>query len=168
LARSIVARRREIADLLRLQVFGLAWAATGIDQHYPAQFDPAQRDLDPDTNFSGATPPLLPEAMLAYEVMSRTIQAAGSAHVVLVNEPILISRGANSDVRYNAFYPRWAYDAYREQLRRRAAGWGVRYLDLWDAVPEGEFTNSAVHLTAKGSDLIAAQLAPLLGTPPTR
>jgi hypothetical protein len=75
---------------------------------------------------------------------------------------MLISEGANSDVRYNFFYPRWAYDIYRKLLREDMAARGVRYLDLWDSVPQAEFTNSAVHLTPAGSQMLADRLGPEL------
>ena len=39
-------------------------------------------------------------------------------------EPMLISAGKNSDIRYNFFYPRWAYDEYRRQMAERAAARG--------------------------------------------
>ena len=82
--------------------------------------------------------------------------------LIVVNEPMLISQGANSDMRYNFFYPRWAYDKYRDLLRADMARRGVRYVDLWDAVPQSEFTNSAVHLTPAGSLLLAGRLGPEL------
>ena len=65
------------------------------------------------------------------------MQACRAAPDVMpfVNEPILISNGLNSDIRYNFFYPRWAYDEYRLQLTEHAAGRNWRYLDLWDLVP---------------------------------
>jgi len=76
-----------------------------------------------------------------------------------VNEPILISRGENSDIRYNFFYPRWAYDDYRQALQAKAIANGWNYLDLWDLVPESEFTNSAIHLTPAGEQLLAERIA---------
>ncbi|MCZ7670394.1 MAG: hypothetical protein M5U34_26160 [Chloroflexi bacterium] len=45
---------------------------------------------------------------------------AGDVPVLLINEPMFISSGRNSDLRYNAFYPRWAYDQYREMLGETA------------------------------------------------
>jgi hypothetical protein len=36
---------------------------------------------------------------------------------------------------------------------------GWRYLDTWNLVPEGEFTNSAIHLTPAGEGLLAQRLA---------
>ena len=77
---------------------------------------------------------------------------------ILVNEPMLISDGSNSDIRYNFFYPRWAYDAYRQQLAEHAASRHWNYIDLWDLVPASEFTNTAIHLTPAGERLLADKI----------
>lgn len=164
--RTLFGRRRALADLLRLQLYGVKWAATGIDQDYPADYPPAQVDLDPDLSYHGLTPPDLPADALAWEVLEASMRLAREqgVPVVLVNEPMLVSAGENSDVRYNFFYPRWAYDAWREELTARAAAAGVPLLDLWDALPPDAFTNSAIHLTpeaqARTAELIAPALCP--------
>ena len=68
--------------------------------------------------------------------------------MLLVNEPMFISDGQNSDVRYNFFYPRWAYDDYRRLLTSNSARGGWQMIDLWDAIPDaGCYTDSPVHLT---------------------
>jgi hypothetical protein len=159
LDRTLWGRRREIADRLRLQLFGATWAATGLDQHYPETYEPVQRDFEPDEKFRDRTradglPPL---AFYAFD------EAQSGAPLLVVNEPIYISDGTNSDVRYDAFYPRWAYDAYRERLRDEMRARGIEYLDLWDAVPAGEFTNSAVHRSARGERIVADALAARIG-----
>jgi lysophospholipase L1-like esterase len=71
----------------------------------------------------------------------------------------LISNGANSDLRYNFYYPRWAYDDYREILDAFSADQGLDFLDYWDLIPESEFTNTAIHATPRGVSLLAADLA---------
>jgi len=74
---------------------------------------------------------------------------------------MLISEGANSDIRYNSFYPRWAYDAYRRWLHEQRDRQGWLLLDLWDALPDAEcYTDSAVHLTPACSEQLAALLGP--------
>ena len=77
---------------------------------------------------------------------------------MIVNEPILISNGRNSDIRYDFFYPRWAYDQYRVLMTAKAAAQGWNYLDLWNILPMTEFTNSAVHYTQAGARLLADKL----------
>ncbi|MDW8396446.1 MAG: SGNH/GDSL hydrolase family protein [Anaerolineae bacterium] len=162
--RTLVGRRRDVADWLRLQLYGLLWAATGVDQYYPETYEPAQRDLEADVAWHGLRPPSLPAEALALDVLAAGVKMSheAGAEVLLVNEPILISAGRNSDVRYNFFYPRWAYDDYRRILRQWAEAHQVRYLDAWDAVPEPEFTDSAVHLTPKGTRLFAERLLAVL------
>ena len=155
--------RRELADLIRLQLYGVMWAASGIDQHYPADYTPVQRDLERDASFRALMPPTLPRESLGFSVLTDMAGALNGVPLIVVNEPMLISAGANSDVRYNFFYPRWAYDQYRVLLRETMTQTtGARYLDLWDRVPQSEFTNSAVHLTPAGSQMLADALAPEL------
>jgi hypothetical protein len=85
--------------------------------------------------------------------------SAAPVPTLLVNEPILVSNSANSDLRYNFFYPRWAYDEYRQLLAEHAAARNWHYLDLWDLVPMQEFTNSAIHLTPEGEAMLANEIA---------
>jgi hypothetical protein len=149
---TFVNRRRHLADLLRLQINGLLWAATGIDQYYPEDYERAQIDLDeftPDVSLSD---------VLSFEILDAGMSAA-NVPTLLINEPILISNGRNSDIRYNFFYPRWAYDEYRTLLAERAKQNNWNYLDTWDLVPMQEFTNSGVHMTPYGESLLATQVA---------
>ncbi|MCS7056889.1 MAG: hypothetical protein NZM18_12040 [Thermoflexales bacterium] len=161
LDRTIVGQRRALADWLRLQAYGALWGATRIDHHIPQTYEPAQRDLEADSSFKGMQPPTLPKDALAFDVLDAGIRMAdeAGASALIVNEPILISPGRNGDVRYNFFYPRWAYDQYRALLQAHLAARGVAYLDAWNLVPQEEFTNSAVHLTPKGTRLLAEALA---------
>lgn len=164
--RTLIGQRRNLADALRLQLLALPWAATGIDQDYPDTYTPAARNLQADASFDGRTGPNLPAESLAWDVLQAGMTLAGGTPVLLVNEPILISQGANSDVRYNFFYPRWAYDSYRSQLAALAAQNQWRYLDLWDAIPEAHFTNSAVHLDPAGVTLLAQKIGTAIGCKP--
>ncbi len=157
---TFVGQRRAIANNLRLQLYGTLWAATGIDQVYPKDYVRAQIDLDPSDEFHGLTAAdqgSLQDA-LAFDVLEAGLSAS-SVPTLLVNEPILISNGANSDIRYNFFYPRWAYDEYRQLLEQRSATHGWKYFDFWDLVPLREFTNSGVHLTPKGEAILTGKVA---------
>jgi hypothetical protein len=157
---TLVGQRRELADVLRLQLYGVMWAATGIDQDYPATYERTQSDFDAnDTAFHDLKSPPLTENDLALDLLTAGVQAAGTAPVLLVNEPIFISQGKNSDVRYNAVYPRWAYDGYRRLLAEKSQQQGWAYLDVWNLVPASEFTNSVVHLTPAGSQLLANNIS---------
>jgi hypothetical protein len=155
---TFVSRRRELANFLRLQINGLLWAATGIDQYYPKNYERAQIDLDADEEFHGLQQGVDLRKALSFDILDAGVTAA-AVPTLLVNEPILISNGRNSDIRYNFFYPRWAYDEYRDLLVERSRQNHWNYLDTWDLVPMQEFTNSGVHMTPYGESLLAAQLA---------
>jgi hypothetical protein len=157
-SRTLIGQRRNLADLFRLQMYGVMWAATGIDQTYPLDYEHAQTDFGTDTDFHGMQPPVLDEEQLAFDVLEAGLQAAGDTPVLLVNEPMLISTGANSDLRYNFFYPRWVYDQWRQRMAEKAAAGGWNYLDLWNLVPADQFTNSAIHLTPEGETLLAERV----------
>ncbi|MFN3492473.1 MAG: hypothetical protein ACK40V_09670, partial [Anaerolineales bacterium] len=96
----------------------------------------------------------------ALSALEAGFRAAGKTPVLLVNEPMLISSGTNSSIRYNFFYPRWAYDEYRKLMFALSEERHWQYLDLWDIVPANEFTNSAIHLTPSGEKILAEHLAP--------
>jgi len=155
---TFVGQRRALADLLRLQMYGALWASTGIDQVYPENYERAQTDLDVNIEFHGMSRPSELRNALALDVLDALMKAA-DVPALLVNEPMLISDGLNSDVRYNFFYPRWAYDEYRQTLSQHASAKGWNYLDLWDLIPSNEFTNSAIHLTPYGESLFAGKIA---------
>ena len=50
LGRTIIGQRRALADLLRLQIYGFSWAATGIDQAVPEEIPLRADDLEPDVS----------------------------------------------------------------------------------------------------------------------
>jgi hypothetical protein len=77
---------------------------------------------------------------------------------LIVNEPIFISDGENSDLRYNLWYPRWAYDSYRQLYQAAAENLDWHFLDLWNSIDSDEFTDSPVHLTPTGTQYLAEQL----------
>jgi len=162
-ARSLVGQRRELADLVRLQTLGLAWAATGIDQDIPADIPLRKTDLDDDLSWKDlAKPTTLDDELLAMDVLAAGVARAGGIPMLIVNEPMFISQGQNSDLRYNSFYPRWAYDQYRQLLAQAAQANGWAYLDLWGAIPPEEFTDTPVHLTPAGEQMLADRLGPVV------
>jgi hypothetical protein len=164
--RTLVGRRRALADLLRLQLYGVLWGATGIDQDIPATYTPRAEDLADDNTFHGLQPLRLAPADLALDVLAAGVAEAGATPVLIVNEPMFVSQGQNSDIRYNFFYPRWAYDDYRQILADEAAARGWAYMDLWDAVSNTEYTDSPIHLTPAGTAQLAARLGEAIQTGP--
>ena len=152
---TVAGSRRELADLIRLQLYGVMWAATGIDQYIPEEYTARTEDLPADESFHDLKPPSLEKSDLALDILEAGISMANDTPILFVNEPMFISQGKNSDIRYNFYYPRWAYDNYREILLNESTSNDWIYIDLWDQIPNTEFTNSAVHLTPEGSQQFA-------------
>ena len=156
---TLINRRRELADILRLQLYGVMWSATGIDQEYAEQYNPATRDFEADDlDFYDFEIGILDEDNLALDVIANAVEQNPETQFIIINEPILISRGENSDIRYNFYYPRWAYDQYREIIQASIDQYGIEYYDYWDVVPEENFTNSAIHLDLEGETILADRI----------
>ena len=155
---TLIGQRRTLADLVRLQLYGVMWSATGIDQYYPATYEPPQKDLTKDDTFQGLQPPKLFPQDLSLDVLQAGKTLSGDVPVIYVNEPIYLSNGENSDLRYNFFYPRWAYDQYRLLFSQICQSKGWQCLDEWNLVPPNEFTNSAIHMTSHGTQLLASEI----------
>jgi hypothetical protein len=155
---TLIGQRRAIADILRLQLLGIPWAATGIDQYYPSTYDPPQNNLENDDTFHGLQPPVLNPTDLSMDVLSAGSEMSQDIPMIIVNEPIFLSDGENSDIRYNFFYPRWAYDQYRTMLADYCIQKAWQCLDVWNLVSSDEFTNSAIHMTPQGTQLLASKL----------
>jgi hypothetical protein len=151
-------QRRALADWFRLQLYGVLWAATGIDQVYSEDVEPPQWDLESDDTFYGLTPEKFEPANMAFSIIYSGIQKIGPEKVLLVNEPIFVSSGQNSDIRYNSYYPRWVYDEYRRIMTDTSQEYNWRYLDTWNIVPADDFTNSAIHINQHGTSLLAREI----------
>ncbi|HRN51249.1 MAG TPA: hypothetical protein PLC52_09790 [Anaerolineales bacterium] len=158
-----ISQRRNLADLLRLQLYGFAWAATGIDVYIPEEYERHAIDLEASETYGSLQPPLL-ASQLAFDVLAAGVARAGDVPVLVINEPIFASDGANSDLRYNSFYPRWAYDGYRSLLAAEAQAQGWHYADLWQAAANDQFTNTPIHLTPQGTLQLTYELLKTLST----
>jgi lysophospholipase L1-like esterase len=161
LEETMVGRRRDLADLLRLQLTGFSWDATSVDQAYPEEITLRRSDFEEDLSWGEFENPVqLTEEELAIDLLAAGVTLSGDVPVLIINEPIFISEGENSDLRYNAWYPRWAYDQYRELLAETAGDLGWHYIDLWDSVSAGDFTDSPVHLNQSGTADFAKLIQP--------
>ena len=156
---TFVGQRRALADMLRLQIYGALWSSTGIDQVYPENYERAQVDLEASEDFHGLTSL---QGALALDVLEAGMSM--DTALLLVNEPMLVSDGSNSGIRYNFFYPRRVYDEYRKILAELAGSHHWNYLDLWNLVPAGDFTNSAIHLTPSGETMLANEIVEAIQT----
>ena len=155
---TLIGQRRALADLVRLQLYGVLWAATGVDQYYPDTFEPPQENFTMDETFHDSLPPDLDPQDLSMDVLSAGTSMANGVPILYVNEPIYISHGENSNIRYNFFYPRWAYDQFRGMFNEFCQQNEWKCLDLWNLVSPDEFTNSAIHMTPQGTKQLASQL----------
>jgi hypothetical protein len=172
---TIIGQRRALADWWRLQMFGFAWQATGIDQVYP-EFELRSNDFEADTSWEGGdidAETTLDESILAFDVLRAghalvRDTVGDDVPIVLINEPIFIADGENSDLRYNLWYPRWAYDQYRALYAEIAERESWQYVDLWDSIATDQFTDSPVHLTPNGSQTLASIIGEALFSPTMR
>jgi hypothetical protein len=152
---TIFGQRRALADWVRLQLYGILWAATSVDHAIPETYNLRMEDLPADPEFQGFGPGEMDASNLAFGVIEAGLDAASGVPVLLVNEPMFISQGLNSDLRYNFYYPRWAYDLYRETLHEQARMDGWQLVDMWNALPADDFTDSAIHYSPLGADQLA-------------
>lgn len=159
---TIIGQKRNLADIVRLQLYGALWAGSGIDQAYPESYTAVKRDFETDYSFKNFNNRQLQSKDLAVNVVLNGISGIPETDFIVINEPILISSGKNSDIRYNFYYPKWAFDEYRTIIRTVFNNNGIDYFDFWELVPESEFTNSAIHLTNKGEQLLAAETISLI------
>jgi hypothetical protein len=155
--KTIIGRRRMLADLIRHQIYGLLWTATNIDHHIPASYNQRAEDLSDDLTFQDMLPEQFGSASMAFEVLQAGMDLS-EVPVVLVNEPIFISAGENSDIRYNFYYPVWAYDLYLESLKTEADANGWDLINLWDVLPTEVFTDSAIHYNLEGVEIVIREL----------
>ena len=171
LKQTIVGSRRDLADMMRLQIYGVMWTATGIDQYIPQDYTKPMEDLPEDDSFHNLKPPSLYPTDLALDILEAGMTMTKDIPVLFVNEPMFISQGENSQIRYNFYYPRWAYDDYRKILEIESSMNNWNYLDAWDIISASEFSNSAVHLSPKGAQqfaqLIREEIYNLLKGKPT-
>ena len=149
--KTLIGQRRNLADLARLQFFGFLWAATGIDHNIPTDYALRMDDLTGDQTYYDFEPPTLALNDLALDTLKAGMQNNFEIPIMLVNEPIFLSQGENSNFRYNFYYPRWAYDSYRQILSDLCHSEDWNCLDLWDAISPLEFTNTAIHMTPSGT-----------------
>ena len=91
--KTVFGQRRALADLFRLQMYGIMWAATGVDQVYPENYPPAALDYDEDISFHSWEAGEMSEAGLAFDLIEAGKEIAGDIPLLIVNEPMLTSSG---------------------------------------------------------------------------
>lgn len=95
-----------------------------------------------------------------WELLRAGRQMAREANVLLliVNEPIYVGSGENSDINYNSFYERGLYDRFRTALAEFVAQHDLPYLDLWNMLPPEDFSNTSLHYNAEGNRRVAGEV----------
>ena len=158
----ITDQNRTLFRILRYQLYNLDNLATGLDQiPSPPKRFPAQLSSDP--TFERMMPPKLYVRDVSLDQVIDFYEIAGSVPVVLVNEPTkVLTDVPNSDIYYNAMYPRWIYDQYRQYMNKTAMENHWNYLDLWNVFPPNHFTDTPLHLNPQAETELAKIIAPSL------
>jgi hypothetical protein len=81
------------------------------------------------------------------------------AKLLLVNEPIYLGSGPNSDVNYNSHMERALYDRFRGVLGNFVQENQIAYLDIWNLLPGEDFTDISLHHNSAGNRKIAQAIA---------
>ena len=83
--------------------------------------------------------------------------------MILVNEPTqVLTNVPNSDIYYNAYFPRWVYDQYRQYVGEAAVQNHWNYLDLWNIFPSSYYTDTPLHLIPQAETELAKMIAPYI------
>ena len=164
--RTIIGQRQRLKDILFTQALGILWTATGIDNHEGLVPEPAPPTHNVENNiyYDGRPPgdaPMIFDSLMM-DAMSVGYDIAGDVPIVLVNQPIFIADGLNNQVRYDDIYPRWVYDEYRQFMFNWADINDRSYLDYWNALSQGDFSDQHFHRNPHGEKRFAAMLAPKL------
>lgn len=158
--RTIVGQRDELLAWLRLQSFSAAWDATGVDRVFPDEFPITPNDLQDDLSWDQwEQPETLTCADLPFDILRAGRVMAGDIPFVIAQAPMFLADGENSDLRYNASVPRWAYDQYLDLLSECVlAVTDSTYIDLRSAVQPEQFTDLPFHYTAEAAQSVATFL----------
>jgi hypothetical protein len=165
LDKTLIGQRSYLARWIKLQFLGVVWAATGRDSlaHASINRNTIPSDVSNDAFYRGMTEQTNDlKNIVRLEAVEAGHDIADPVPVLVVNEPIFIANGLNSDVRYNDIYPRWAYDEYRDVISDEVQRADWHYLDLWKSVPSQYFSDRWFHLTAEGERLLIDQITPTL------
>jgi hypothetical protein len=157
---TLLGQRSLLARWTKLQALGLVWAATGSDVQNPIEpvATPAPLELPTSLRYRGLRPGADLRKSLLLTALDAGYGSAGKVPILLVNEPIYVAAGGQSQSHYNYLYPRWAYDQYRELVASKAQSNSWAYLDLWNAIPPARFMDPALHLDPNGEMLLAEEL----------
>ncbi len=163
--KTLFGKRSYLARWVELQFLGVVWGGTGMDTvpDTSAGLNGITSDVKDDLSYRGMTGQADGFTnMIRLKTLEAGHTIAGVVPILVVNEPIFVANGLNSNVRYNDIYPRWAYDEYRDTIADEARRANWQYLDLWNSIPPQYFSDRLFHLTAEGEHLLIGQINPTL------
>ncbi len=159
--KSFLDRRKDMARFIKHQLNGIRWQATLgelVDKHYA----PLSMDVKASKGFASKglstyniLPPRLNPNLLQFDVLNAGILMAGDTPLIIINEPIQVVNGKNSQIRYNEIYPRWVYDQYREAMNIKSAEFDWNYIDLWNIIPPTQFSDTSFHRATTGEKIFS-------------
>ena len=161
--KTILGQRARIKVAFTDQLDGLHWAATGVDVTIMPAIPLADK-VSASSTYHGFAPADLTSlvATFQFSAFDAGRKLAGNVPIYYFNEPMFITSGKNSSIRYNSGYPRWAYDEYRTRIGQWMKEQNLPYDDFWNIIPPSEFTDSPLHLMPEGERQLAARLAPAI------
>jgi hypothetical protein len=159
--RTIVGRRKMLAELVRHQVLGVLWTTTGVD--WVSREAPARNMVGLDgLTYKELSPGELTPELLAFDVLDAAHSLAPTVPLLIINEPVYMLPAELDPGRLNPLYPRWAYARYLELIEGHAAAGGWDYADLGEALPEPYFADTTLHYNHAGAAQLAEVLAGML------
>lgn len=160
--KTLIGQRSNLARQIKLQMLGIIWTASGADTNRSGPEPLPDLNVENDVLFHGMDATKDLERKLWFEAIRAGYDIADQVPLLIVNEPIFVSNGANASVRYNSLYPRWAYDQYRNIMQAKAHSANWNYFDAWNLVPPQYFSDATLHLTANGEKTLIGQVNPVL------
>ncbi len=158
LSYSLIGERRELNNLIRLQLYGVMWAVTQIDQVIPNEI----ARLSNRAGGSNSTEDV-PLDLVGIDIIQAIVSHARKIPVLIINKPMFIEVDYSMHPdHYNDFYRRDVYDEYRTRMHESARANNWLYVDLWTAIDYGEFTDSPFHFSPIGAQQYASALADVL------
>ncbi len=122
----------------------------------PVSTQPIQAQAEINSSLPGYG--VMPNRQWALLRAGQQMAQAAQVPLLMVNEPIYIGSGENSDVNYNSFYERALYDRFRAALAAFTRQRALPYLDLWNMLPPEDFSNTSLHYNAEGNRRVAAEV----------
>ncbi len=156
--RTLIGQRNQLSRLFLLQSLALPWASTGLDMNPASTYQKLSNDLGGSLDFGNLHPGSNLRRALLLNYLKTGVRMSADVPLLFVNEPMYLPTGKNTDKRYNAMVPHWAYDQYRQIMSQQMELNGWHYVDLWNIAPPQDFTDYELHLSPQGEQLLAAAL----------